>query len=249
MAEIYRLSEDEVLAVRRRMATLQIASRNAFGRTEPTDIGKLSSAVYRQYTSAGGVYKYKTVGPVAANLFYGIAMGHAFENGNKRTALLAMLAFFERNRYYLINTSEDDLYELARSVAAHEIALPAGAQRNADAEAEAIARWLAPRLRPKWFGDTAMEFKALRTHLEQLDCTFDKPDANFIKIHRGQWMVKTGYPRAAFEVAVNEVKRIRRALNLNEAQGIDSAVFYDLEDAVDRFVNEYRDLMRRLADL
>ncbi|MEN9545148.1 MAG: hypothetical protein RLZZ598_1981, partial [Pseudomonadota bacterium] len=37
--------------------------------------------------------------------------------------------------------------------------------------------------------------------------------------------------------------------NLNEAQGIDSAVFYDLEDAVDRFVNEYRDLMRRLADL
>lgn len=249
MSEIYRLSENEVLAVRRRMATLQIATREAFGRTDPTDMGKFGSAVYRQYTSAGGVYKYKTVESVAANIFYGVAMGHAFENGNKRTALMAMLAFFERNRYYLINTSEDDLYELARSVAAHEIALAPGVKRTADKETEAIAHWLAPRLRPKWFGDIAMEFKELRSRLEQLGCVFDKPDANFIKVHRGQWVVKTGYPRANFEIAVNEVKRIRRALKLDEAQGIDSAVFYNLDETVDRFVNEYRDLMRRLADL
>lgn len=249
MADIYRLSENEVLSVRRRMATLPIATREAFGRTDPTDMSKLGSAVYRQYTSAGSVYKYKTIEAVAANLFYGVAMGHAFENGNKRTALLAMLALFERNRYYLINTSEDDLYELARSVAAHEIPLPRGGKRSADSEAEAIAGWLKPRLRPKWFGDSAMEFKDLREHLELLGCTFDKPDANFIKIHRGQWMVKTGYPRANFEIAVSEVKKVRRTLRLDEAQGIDSAVFYNLDETVDRFVNEYRNLMRRLADL
>jgi death-on-curing protein len=247
MAEIQRLSEEEVLAVRRRMASLHIAAQDAFGRTEPADLGTLGSAVYRQYTSARGIYKYRTIEAVAANLFYGIAMGHAFENGNKRTALLSMLALFERNRYYLVNTSENDLYELARSVAAHEIPIADGVARTADAEADAIAAWLKPRLRPKWFGDTAMEFKELRDHLEPHGCTFDKPEANFIKIRHGQWVVKTGYPRANFQIAVNEIKRIRRALRLDESQGIDSAVFYNLEATVDHFVNEYRDLMRRLA--
>lgn len=249
MAEIDRLSEDEVLAVRRRMALLQIATQDAFGRTDPLDIGKLGSAVYRQYTSAGGVYKYRTIEAVAANLFYGVAMGHAFENGNKRTALLSMLSLFEKNRFYLINTSEDELYELARSVAAHEISLADGMDRSPDSETQAITAWLKPRLRAKKFGDVALPYKELKEQLEQLGCTFDKPDRNYVKIHREQWMVKTGYPRANFEVAVGEVKKIRRTLRLDEAQGVDSAVFYDLEQSVDRFVNEYRDLMRRLADL
>jgi len=249
MSEIHRLSEEEVLAVRRRMALLEIATQNAFGRTEPTDGAKLASAVYRQYTAGGGVYKYKTIEAIAANLFYGVAMGHAFENGNKRTALLAMLSLFEKNRFYLIDTTEDELYELARSVAAHEISVASNAPRSADTEAQAISNWLKPRLRPRKTGDVAMSFKELRDQLEPFGCQFDKPEANYIKIHRDQWMVRTGYPRASFEVAVGEVKRIRRALRLDEAQGIDSAVFYDLEKTVDRFVNEYRDLMRRLADL
>ena len=249
MSEVNRLSENEVLAVRRRMAQLEIATQNAFGQTEPTDEGKLASAVYRQYTSGGGVYKYKTIEAVAANLFYGIAMGHAFENGNKRTGLLAMLSLFEKNRFYLVDTTEDELYELARAVASHEISIANGTARTADAESQAISVWLKPRLRPRKTGDTAMSFKELREQLEPFGCKFDKPDANYIKIHRDQWMIKTGYPRPNFEVSVGEVKKIRRALRLDEAQGIDSAVFYDLEQTVDNFVNEYRDLMRRLADL
>ena len=224
------------------MASLEIATQNAFGRTEPLKEGILGSAVYRQYTSGGGIYKYKTIEAVAANLFYGIALGHAFENGNKRTALLSMLALLEKNRAYLINTTEDDLYELARRVAANE-------DRNADVETAEISKWLKDRIRPKQLGDTAMQFKDFRDQLESLGCTFDKPDANYIKIHRGQWVYKTGYPRANFEVRVQEIKRIRRALRLDEAHGIDSAAFYNLETTVDKFVNEYRDLMRRLADL
>ncbi len=249
MSEIHRMSEDEVLAVRRRMALLQIATQDAFGQTDPLDMGKLGSAVFRQYTSAGGVYKYRTIEAVGANLFYGVAMGHAFENGNKRTALLAMLSLFEKNRFYLINTTEDDLYELARSVAAHEISLNKEATRSPDTETQAVAAWLKPRLRAKRFGDIALEFKELKEQLEEFGCTFDKPDRNYIKIHRGQWMIRTGYPRPSFQVPVGEVKKIRRALRLDESQGIDSAAFYDLDQTVDKFVNEYRDLMRRLADL
>lgn len=249
MSEIQRLDEEEVLLIRRRMSTLRIATRDAFGYTEPTNPDKFSSAVYRQFTSGGGIYKYNTIHDVAANLLYGIAMSHAFENGNKRTALVSTLIFLDKNKTYLVNTDEDELYELVRSVAAHEIELPNGAARTVEAETEAVASWVRGRIRPKVLGDKSMTFKELKEQLEEFGCTFDKPDANYVKIHRNEWMVKTGYPKANFEVGVGEVKKIRRSLKLDEVNGVDSAGFYDLEQTVDSFVNYYRNLMKRLADL
>lgn len=174
---------------------------------------------------------------------------HSFENGNKRTALVSLLVFLDKNRALLVDTTEDDLYELARAVAAHEIPVQAGAPRNADTEVCAIASWLRQRVRPKVLGDTAIEFRELRALLAEQDCTFNSPDNNYIKIYRGQWMVKTGYPKANFTVPVGEVKRIRRALHLDEIHGVDSAGFYNLDTTVDKFVNQYRNLMKRLADL
>ena len=94
-----------------------------------------------------------------------------------------------------------------------------------------------------------MDFRELRELLEHLNCTLDKSDGNFIKIRRGQYMVKTGYPKANFDIAVNEIKRIRRGLHLDEIHGVDSAGFYALDSKVDEIVNTYRNLMKRLADL
>ncbi|MGY3869062.1 type II toxin-antitoxin system death-on-curing family toxin [Aeromonas crassostreae] len=249
MSDIQRLSEDEVLMIRRRMATLKIATQDAFGHPEPMNGDKLSSAIYRQFTSGGGVYKYNTIHDVAANLLYGIAMSHAFENGNKRTALVSTLVFLDKNKTFLVNTDEDELYELVRDVAAHEIELSKNQTRTVDAETDALSSWIRDRIRPKTLGDKAMHFKDLKEQLEAFGCTFDKPDSNYIKIHRKQWVVKTGYPKANFELGVAQVKKIRKSLRLDEVHGIDSAGFYDLEHTVDGFVNQYRNLMKRLADL
>ncbi|MBN8712342.1 MAG: type II toxin-antitoxin system death-on-curing family toxin [Xanthomonadales bacterium] len=248
MAEIQRLTEDDVLLVRRRMAELAIATQDAFGQTEPLHPDKLSSAVFRQETGAGGTYKYNTIADVGATLFYGVAMSHSFENGNKRTALVSLLVFLDKNKTLLVTAGEDELYELARSVAAHEIPIK-GSERNVDSEVKAVAEWIREHTRDKILGDTAMDFKELRTILEALGCEFDKHDQNFIKIRNGGYMVKTGYPRANFEVQVGEMKRIRRSLHLDEIHGVDSAGFYSLEEKVDGFVNTYRNLMKRLADL
>jgi death-on-curing protein len=249
VAEISRLTEDEVLAIRRRMGSLDIATRDAFGHIEPLDPGKLSSAVYRQYTSGGGIYKYTAIHDVGANVFYGVAMSHAFENGNKRTALVSLLVFLDKNKTLLANATEDDLYDLARQVAAHEIQISPNTQRNSESEVKAVAKWLREHVRPKVLGDNATDYKELRDILEELGCEFDSPDQNFVKIRRLEWSVKTGYPRANFTVPVQEVKRIRRALHLDELHGVDSAGFYNLEETVDGFVNQYRNLMKRLADL
>jgi death-on-curing family protein len=249
MAEIKRMSLDEVLQVRRRMATLAIATQDAFGSTEPLSHDKLASAVFRQETGGGGQYKYKTIAENGATLFYGVAMNHAFENGNKRTSLVTLLVYLDMNKTLLVDATEDDLYELARSVAAHDIEIKPGAQRNPDTEVQAIAEWIRAHTRQRVLGDSAMDFKELRSLLEEFGCTFESPEANYIKIRRDRHMVKIGYPRANFEIAVNEIKRIRRALHLDEVHGVDSAGFYALDSKVDEIVNGYRNLMKRLADL
>jgi len=199
--------------------------------------------------SGGAIYKYTTIHDVGANVFYGVAMSHAFENGNKRTALVSLLVFLDKNKTLLVNAAEDDLYDLARQVAAHEIPISPNAQRNSESEVKAVAKWLRGHIRPKILGDNATDYKELREILEELGCEFGSPDNNFLKIRRLQWSVKTGYPRANFTVPVQEVKRIRRALHLDELHGVDSAGFYNLEETVDGFVNQYRNLMKRLADL
>lgn len=249
MAEIDRLSEEDVLLVRRRMAELAIATQDAFGATEPLHPDKLSSAVYRQTTSIGGTFKYNTVEDVGATLFYGVAMSHAFENGNKRTALVSLLVYLDRNKTLLVTAGEDELYELARSVASHEIPIKNGQSRSVDAEVEAVSEWIRNHTRNRILGDSSIAFCDLRKILEDLGCTFDKHDKNFIKIKNGTHMVKTGYPRANFEVQVGELKRIRKGLHLDEIHGVDSAGFYNFEDKVEGFVNTYRNLMKRLADL
>lgn len=249
MSEIKRMSLDEVLQVRRRMAGLAIATQDAFGSTEPLSYDKLASAVFRQETGGGGIYKYNTIPENGTTLFFGVAMSHAFENGNKRTALVSLLVYLDKNKTLLVDAGEDDLYELARSVAAHDIAVRAGSTRNSDSEVQALADWLKVHTRQRLLGDSAMHFKELQSLLEELGCQFEKPEANFIKIRNGSHMVKTGYPRANFEIAVNEIKRIRRSLHLDEIHGVDSAGFYALDTKVDEIVNNYRNLMKRLADL
>lgn len=247
MTDIQRLTEEDVLAIRRRMAELSIANQDAFGATDPLHPAKLSSAVFRQNTGLGGAFKYETIPEVGATLFYGIAMSHSFENGNKRTALVSLLVFLDKNRTLLINAGEDELYDLARQVAAHEIEVKG--ERNADTEVAAVSAWIREHIRDRVLGDTATKFSELKEILEEQGCTFDKHDRNYIKIRRNGHVVKTGYPNAHFTVGVGEIKKIRRALKLDELHGVDSAGFYSLEEKVDGFVNTYRNLMKRLADL
>jgi hypothetical protein len=93
-----------------------------------------------------------------------------------------------------------------------------------------------------------MRFSELQEILRELGCTFDSPKKNFIKIRCGSHSVVTGFPGHRFEVDAKEVKRIRKLLHLDEVHGLDSSGFYNLEGAVDGFINRYRSLMDRLAD-
>jgi death-on-curing protein len=243
------LDEDDVLCIRMRLAKTDMAGPD-FGLAAPLNHGNFSSAVARQKAGFGRHLKYTSVHEIAATLFYGIALNHAFENGNKRTALVTMLTLLQKNKVVLIGTSEDELYDLATQVAAHQF--PVTGVRSPDSEVAAIAAWLGKHTRSLQLGDRMMRFKEFKAQLEDLGCEFGKPDRNFIKIRRqtptGELSARIGYPRADYEVPVNLIKEVRTNLQLDETHGVDSASFYELEATVDGFVNRYRHLLDRLAE-
>jgi death-on-curing protein len=249
VSRVWRLSIEDVLAIRARMAATFLAKKDAFGSEHPLYPDRLEMAVERQNTSLGGRYKYDSVWDVAATLFFGLTLDHPFENGNKRTALVCTLVFLDRNKRVLVGVSEDELYELARSVATHEVLSAIPGTGVADDEVQAIASFFRARGREVELGDHPIEFMEMKRNLEALGCTFDPPKKNFVKIHRLGKMVKAGYPRKNYQVSVSDVKRIRRRLGLAEEHGVDSGGFYDLDERVDAFVNTYGKLMQRLANV
>jgi death-on-curing protein len=173
-------------------------------------------------------------------------MNHAFENGNKRTALVSTLVCLDKNMLDLAGTDEDDLYEMATSVVAKKFGRKKSEISDPDEVVRELGSWLRSRTRKQVItGDRSTEWSDLRVMLIAQGCTLLPPQKNFIRIARGSRSVKTGYPRARFTVDVGEVKRIRRRLGLDFLW---SSEFYEIEHSVDRFVSEHQSVLWRLAD-
>jgi len=65
------------------------------------DLGLLEAAVMRPQQSAGGEEAYPDIHTKAAALMHSLARNHAFVDGNKRTALLAVVSFYALNAWVL----------------------------------------------------------------------------------------------------------------------------------------------------
>ena len=80
------------------------------------DIGALQAAAARPQASFGGKDLYSDAFAKAAALMESIIKGHPFVDGNNRTAITAA-AIFLRRCGYLIESSQDELYEFAMAMA------------------------------------------------------------------------------------------------------------------------------------
>jgi len=83
---------------------------------ECLDINLLESAAEQPFQAGFGVEFYPTIYDKAACLFFSIAGGHIFRNGNKRTAVLVLDQFLMANAYYLY-LSNDSIKTLAEETA------------------------------------------------------------------------------------------------------------------------------------
>jgi len=77
-----------------------------------------------------------SVGQLASAYAYGLARNHPFVDGNKRTAVVAMLLFLALNGYRL-SATEDERYEVILGIASSEL------------EEEDLSEWIEGRLRPR----------------------------------------------------------------------------------------------------
>ena len=222
----------------------------------------LASAVFRQHTALGGNLKYPTVETAAAALLHAIIQDHPFHNGNKRTALVALLVFMDGNG--VVPTCRDsDLFRLVLQVAQHRIADPHPRDR-ADREVLAITDRLCSSSRLIEKGDNRVPWRKLKRILKDYGCTFEHPNTgNRINIkriveHRGflgrrtrvSLRTQVHYADDGRDAGLNTIQKIRHDLHLDEQHGIDSRDFYQKSPSVpDDFILRYRKTLDRLAKL
>jgi death-on-curing family protein len=221
----------------------------------------LGSAVFRPQTSLGSVLKYPTVEGSAAALLSGIVHDHPFHNGNKRTALVAMLVFLDANGF-IPTCDEDELFKLLLQLAQHRI-VDAPTNLLADKEVVAVAQWLSERVRAVETGNHPIAFRTLRSALASFNCQIELSAGNKANISREivtrnrlgirrrvKLKTQVHYHSEGREVGKSTLKKIREDLELDEVHSIDSLDFYGAAGTtVTEFIANYRKTLRRLAKL
>ena len=231
----------------------------------------LASAVSRQHTGIGVRLKYSEAPENAATLLFGICHDHPFINGNKRTALVSMLAHLDKNRMTLVKAGREELFQMIIDVANHTFVARGSKPRrphgNPDHEVAEIARWVRDHLYRLQKGERQITYRQLRAILGRYGYALENPHGNSIDIVKIQEIVERRffssktttvrkritsipYPGEKRLVTIGLLKHIRKVCQLTEADGFDSPSFYAPDDdtnVIDGFINEYRTVLRRLA--
>jgi death-on-curing family protein len=210
----------------------------------------LESAVFRPHTAMGEQLKYPSVVMAAAALFHAIIHDHCFHNGNKRTALVSLLSFLDKNGYVL-TVSEEDLFDYVLDVSRHGLLNepPGPGREYADREMMEVASWLQRHIKRVKKGEFCIKFRELREILSSYGCSFDPSHKSFINITRNGRKSQVWYGGEARDVATNTIHKIRSDLELDEAHGYDSDIFYNQGQKIADFIIRYRKTLNRLAKL
>ncbi|MCA1982958.1 type II toxin-antitoxin system death-on-curing family toxin [Nocardioides nematodiphilus] len=222
----------------------------------------LESSAFRPQTTFGEVRKYESVEMAGAALLHSVIHNHPFHNGNKRTALVAMLVFLDRHDL-LLTCHEDDLFRFVLRVAQHGL-VPAGSSEMADREALLIAAWIKANSRRVQRGEQPMKWLQLRRLLANYDCVIEPAPGvgnriNITRVVSGRGLLgipkrrslrtQVAYRDDGREADRSTVHKIRADLRLDEDHGIDSAAFYSDQPTARDFVHEHQKTLTRLAKL
>ena len=259
--EVRNLSVDDVEAIHNELVTEFLDSNDPISPPGVRDENLLGSAVSRPLTSIGEFRKYPSVEMAGAALLHSIIHNHAFHNGNKRTALVSVLAFLDLNGM-LVTCGEQDLFKLVIRITQHSI-VPVRSDNLPDREVMYIAEWIYKNSRRIELRDRNIPFRRLRKLLSRYDCTYSNSRGNQMNISRTilrkRWFgrrqpltlsTQTSYGGEGRELNRISLAKIRKDLRLDEPNGIDSASFYDnAPAAADEFIIRYRKTLKRLASL
>lgn len=268
MPNIETLTVEDVIEIHERLVVDAANSDDPISPPGVKNQGLLESAVARQYAGFGGQLKYDDPIANAASLCYGICSNHPLHNGNKRTALVALLCHLDKNGLTFNNrTSQDNLYSFMLNIASHKIAPKKKIKRShdqSDAEVEAMSDWIRKKSRKIEKGERSVSYPELERILRQHDVYFENQKNNYVDVIRytnekrrkglfGKEEVRVARKVANIPywpgrtVGKNLVKSIRKQAGLTHNDGVDSALFYGTETPPDDFIQKYKKVLSKLA--
>ena len=257
---IKHLTYDDVYAIHEELVEYFYGHSDPIEPAGVRDSNLLASAIDRPRTSLGGEKKYPTVEMAAASLLHSLILNHALYNGNKRTALVATLAFLDINRL-TFTCSEDAIRRQVLRIARHTV-VPPGLDRTADRETLAIAEWISKNTRPIKLGDRPIAFRKLHKLLRQFDCEIEQiQGGSQVTITRsimkrsfwGRQSSETLSSQVAYygpgrEVDKISIAKVRKELRLDDNNGVDSAAFYEnAPAAAGELIERFRRTLRHLS--
>ncbi len=206
----------------------------------------LESACSRPRTALGDVEKYQSLSEKMAALFHSLTKNHAFHNGNKRTALVALLSSLNRNGYHLNAAVTDDMvYDLAVAVTADQFPQPSHGL-SVDGVVQELASWIRAhieRLNPKLSGMTLKEFVH---RCEQAGARSKGVKGGSISILNGQASIKIS--KSTRHLDGPAISQYIRKLNLSESKaGLVSSEFQAGASVERQQIYRFISALRRLA--
>ena len=226
----------------------------------------LSSAVNRQFVEFGGVKKWNSIYQKMAVLLYGLDKNHAFEDCNKRTALLSLLLQLDVNKL-TVSCHKTKLEELCVRIAANELYKYKGFSmfmKYDEPEIEFIAHFLRTHTRQVNKRFYLITYQQFDTRLREFGFHFENPKGNYIDVVRDAYtkkvfglipkksdakkIIQVGFPGWKKQVNEKAAKCILKECHLTNNEGIDSDVFFKGEEPLYSLIEEYKNPLKRLKD-
>jgi len=205
----------------------------------------LESACMRPHTGAGDHEKYKTMFSKAAALFHSLTKNHPFHNGNKRTAVVALLTVLHRNKRRLGQDVNDDmLYDFAVDVTADEFPTR-GIKLEPDDMVAAIAEWLRKNSVPLNSASPGMKVSDFIAKCVNAGARHKEASSGNHYLQNGGGSVS--FSKSTRQLDGPVIKNYLRKLDLNEVAGIGFDEFADGTSGERLEIYRYMATLKRLA--
>jgi len=212
----------------------------------PRDETLLHSALGRPRTSLGSKEKYTHIAEKAAALLHSLIMNHPFHNGNKRTALVSMLVFLDKNGRKLI-VKDDVIFHFIVAIASKEPPYDG----SPDEIIKNMVVWIKEYINPIKSTPSSM---AINEFIKSCESAGAKC---LHRGHGGGWVVH-GLPSTGKGIVMLSgstkkldgpaIKRYLQKLGLSEGlAGIHFEEFQDGLDPNQKIIRNYRTVLKRLA--
>ncbi|PQV57079.1 death-on-curing family protein [Defluviimonas denitrificans] len=239
---------DDVMEIHEVLVEMFVNDDDPVSPAGARDVNLVHSACLRPHTGIGESDKYPDEYAKLAALFHSLVQNHGFHNGNKRTALVTLLAsLYQNGRILDYKVTDDELYELTRSVA-DGLFLNRTDRVSADEIVDLIAHWLRKNSVARNISPSDMKTADFLERCASLGCNVRDYDGGKLISFDGN-SIRIGADTRQFSGKI--AKRYLGTLGLTyEKTGQTFAEFQNVDEEAEREqIYRYMSVLRRLAKI